>query len=196
MDINEDNFIRELNNKNPKALEYAFNSYCDYIYNVVFGVFGSEQYSTYIDECINDIFMCLWNNIERFDEEKGSFKYWFKAVAKYKAINYKKKIIKDTNIECLEDYILQSKDQVEDLIISKENKNEVINAIKQLKGIDREIFIRRYLMQEDIVDIASALEIDRTVVNNRLSRGRKAIKEKLVFLKKEEATVAKRYDKI
>lgn len=109
MGINEDNFIRELNNKNPKALEYAFNSYCDYIYNVAFGVFGSEQYSTYIDECINDIFMCLWNNIESFDEEKGNFKYWFKAVAKYKAINYKKKIIKNANVECIEDYMFESK---------------------------------------------------------------------------------------
>ncbi|MBI6875401.1 sigma-70 family RNA polymerase sigma factor [Clostridium aciditolerans] len=184
MGINEDNFIRELNNKNPKALEYAFNSYCDYIYNVVFGVFGSEQYSTYIDECINDIFMCLWNNIESFDEEKGSFKYWFKAVAKYKAINYKKKIIKDANIECIEDYMVEAKNQVEDLIISKENKGEVVNAIKELKEIDREIFMRRYLIQEDIVDIARYLGIDRSIVDNRLSRGRKILKEKLTFLKK------------
>lgn len=184
MRISEDNFIRELNNKNPKALEYVFDNYCNIIYKVVFRVFGSEQYSSYIDECINDIFMCLWNNAESFDEEKGSFKGWFKAVAKYKAINYKKKIIKTNNIECIEDYMVASKEQVEDLIISKENKGELIKAIKELKEMDREIFIRRYLMQEDIIDIARYLKINRSVVDNRLSRGRKFLKEKLTFLKK------------
>jgi len=185
MQINEDNFIIELKKKNPKALEYVFDKYCNYIHKVVFSVFGSEQYFAYIDECINDIFMCLWNNIDKFDEEKGSFKYWFKAVAKYKAINHKKRILKDTNIDCIEDYIFESKEQVENLIVSKENKNEVIKAIKDLNEPDREIFIRRYLVQEDIVDIANCLGINRSAVDNRLSRGRKILKEKLAFLRKE-----------
>ncbi|NMM62199.1 sigma-70 family RNA polymerase sigma factor [Clostridium sp. P21] len=184
MRINEDNFIKELKNKNSKALEYVFDNYCDYIYKVVFSVFGSNQYSSYIDECINDIFMCLWNNIDKFHEEKGSFKYWFKAVAKYKAINYKKKIIKDTNVDCIEDYIFEAKEQVENLVVSKENKEEVIKAIKDLNEPDREIFIRRYLIQEDIVDIANCLGMNRSTVDNRLSRGRKVLKEKLTFLRK------------
>ncbi|ENK1242110.1 sigma-70 family RNA polymerase sigma factor [Clostridium sporogenes] len=186
MQINEDNFINRLRYKDPKALEYAFDTYCDYIYKVVFSVFGSKEYSTYMDECINDIFMCLWDNIDKFHEEKGNFKYWFKAVAKYKAINYKKKIIKDTNIDCIENYIFESKEQVENLIISKENKDEIINMIKDLKGMDREIFIRRYLIQEDIVDIANYLGVNRSVVDNRLSRSRKILKEKLEVLKKGE----------
>jgi len=184
MRISEDNFIKELKNKNPKALEYAFDNYCDYIYKVVFSVFGSQQYSTYIDECINDTFMCLWNNIDKFYEEKGSFKYWFKAVAKYKAINYKKKIIKDTNVDCIEDYTFESEEQVEKLIVSKENKEEVIKTIRNLNEPDREIFIRRYLVQEDIVNIANCLGMNRSAVDNRLSRGRKILKEKLAFLRK------------
>ncbi|MFL0196298.1 sigma factor-like helix-turn-helix DNA-binding protein [Clostridium sp. WILCCON 0269] len=68
--------------------------------------------------------------------------------------------------------------------MSKESKAEVIKAIKELKDIDRKIFIRRYLIQEDIVDIASSLGISRSIVDNRLSRGRKVLKEKLNFLRK------------
>lgn len=184
MQINEGNFIKELRDKNSKALEYAFDNYCDYIYKVVFSVFGSEQYSTYIDECINDIFMCLWNNVDKFDEEKGNFKYWFKAVAKYKAINYKKKINKHTNVEWIEDYNFESKDQVENLIVASENKDEVIKAIKDLNEPDREIFIRRYLIQEDITDISNCLRMNRSLVDNRLSRGRKVLRKRLTFLKK------------
>ncbi|MBE6057249.1 sigma factor-like helix-turn-helix DNA-binding protein, partial [Clostridium sp.] len=97
-----------------------------------------------------------------------------------------KKIIKNTNIDCIENYIFESKEQVENLIISKENKDEIINMIKDLKGMDREIFIRRYLIQEDIVEIASYLGVNRSVVDNRLSRSRKILKEKLERLKKGE----------
>ncbi|WP_123054176.1 sigma-70 family RNA polymerase sigma factor [Clostridium sp. JN-1] len=183
MHISDNNFITEIKNKNPKALEYAFDSYSDYIYKIVFSIFGSNRYSTYIDECINDIFMCLWNNADKFDDKKGNFKYWFKAVAKYRAINYKKKVIKDIKVDCIEDYMLESKEQVESLIISKENKNEVIKLIKELNEIDREIFIRRYLVQEDIVDIANSLGMNRSAVDNRLSRGRKVLKKKLIFLR-------------
>jgi RNA polymerase sigma-70 factor (ECF subfamily) len=79
--------------------------------------------------------------------------------------------------------MLESKEQVESLIISKENKNEVIKLIKELNEIDREIFIRRYLVQEDIVDIANSLGMNRSAVDNRLSRGRKVLKKKLIFLR-------------
>lgn len=83
-------------------------------------------------------------------------------------------------------YIFESKEQVENLIVSKENKDEIIKTIKDLKGMDREIFIRRYLIQEDIVDIANYLGVNRSVVDNRLSRSRKILKEKLEILKKGE----------
>lgn len=73
---------------------------------------------------------------------------------------------------------------MEDLVISKENKEEIISIIQSFKEIDRKIFIRRYFIQEDIIEIARSLGIDRTVVDNRLSRGRKVLKEKLTFLRK------------
>lgn len=186
MKVGEDNFICKLKHKDSRALEYAFDKYCNYVYKIVFSVFGSEKYLTYMDECINDIFMCLWNNIDKFDEKKGNFKYWFKAMAKYKAINYKKKIIKGQNADYMENYIFESSQQVENQIISKENKDEIIKAIKELKDLDRKIFIKRYLVGEDIVDIADSLGVRRSVVDNRLSRGRKVLRKKLQFLRRKD----------
>ncbi|MBV4425710.1 MAG: sigma-70 family RNA polymerase sigma factor [Clostridium tyrobutyricum] len=184
MSIDQNNFVNKLKCRNPKALEYIFNTYADTVYRVIYRVFASSEYVTYVDECINDSFMCVWNNIDAFDIQKGNFKNWLMTIAKYKAINYKKKIIKSKNIDCIEDYVFSSKEQVEDILVSKENKNEVIKAIGQLKKLDREIFIRRYLIQEDIIDIAESMGVNRNVIDNRLTRGRKILKEKLAFLKK------------
>ncbi len=185
MGIDENNFIQQLMNKNSKALDYMLNNHSELIYKVVFSVLGSSNDHQCIEECVNDIFLSIWNNIESFNNNKGSFKSWIIAVSRYKSIDYKRKLIKNSNIECIEDYILASEDSTESIIISKENKNELLSIIKEMKSIDKQIFIRRYFVQEDIEDIAKTLNVSRTVIDNRLSRGRKFLKEKLISLKKE-----------
>lgn len=183
MRIDEKNFLNELKNKNPKAMEYIFDVYGTVVYRVIFRVLKSSEYSTYIDECVDDCFICVWNNIDTFHEEKGTFKNWILAIAKYKAINCKKKIMKSINVESIENYTFKSKEQVEDKLVSKENVKDIVKIIEQMSKVDREIFIKRYLMQENIVDIAKALGVTRAVIDNRLTRGRKLLKEKLAFLK-------------
>ena len=95
----------------------------------------------------------------------------------------KKKIMKSTNVEPIDNYTFKSKEQVEDNLVSKENVKDIIKIIEQMSKVDREIFIKRYLMQENIVDIAKALGVTRAVIDNRLTRGRKLLKKKLAFLK-------------
>ena len=48
--------------------------------------------------------------------------------------------------------------------------------------IDRQIFIRRYILNEKIDDISKDLGITRGAIDNRLSRGRKTIKNKWLKL--------------
>lgn len=177
--IDEDNFIQQLKNRNVKALEYLVDNYSELIYKVVYSVLKN----TNIDECVNDIYMAVWRNIESFNNSKGNFKTWIIAVSRYKAIDYKRAVNKNPDEGCIEDYDLTSKDNIEDIIISKENKNEILCIINEMKPIDKEIFIRRYFICDDISDIAKDLNINRAVVDNRLSRGRRFLKEKLIALK-------------
>lgn len=177
--IDENNFIQQLKNKNVKALEYMVDNYSELIYKVVYSVLKD----TNIDECVNDIYMAVWRNIESFNSGKGTFKSWLIAVSKYKAIDYKRAINKNPNMGSIEDYVLTSENTIEDSIISKENKSEILCAINEMKPIDKEIFIRRYFICDDIMDIAKDLNINRSTVDNRLSRGRKFLKERLIALK-------------
>lgn len=48
----------------------------------------------YKEECIDNVLLDIWNNINYFDESKSTFKNWIGSIAKYKAINYKNKIYK------------------------------------------------------------------------------------------------------
>lgn len=64
--------------------------------------------------------------------------------------------------------------------MEKENYEELLKLLSKLKPQDKEIFVRKYLNDESTKEIASSLNVNKEVINNRLSRGRKKLK-KLIF---------------
>ena len=185
MEITEQNFIKQIKKKNPRALEFVIYHYANLVFNVISGVLNPSYLSRYADDCINDVFWAVWNNVASFDEEKGSFKNWLASVAKYKAIDYKRRLFKQNAAECAIDYDLNDQASTESLIVSKENSKELVKAINEMSAEDREIFIRRYFLDDRIANIADKLQVPRNTVDQRLSRGRKLLKEKLLHLKGE-----------
>ena len=64
MNINDENFIIQLRKRNEKALDYVINNYGWVIKSIV----KKEMYNLkYLqEECINDILLGVWNNINSF----------------------------------------------------------------------------------------------------------------------------------
>ncbi|GFZ30545.1 hypothetical protein CSC2_10710 [Clostridium zeae] len=60
MDINEENILEQLKNKNHKALEYIIYTYSNLIFRVVINVLGESNREA-ASECINDILLIVWN---------------------------------------------------------------------------------------------------------------------------------------
>ncbi|CDI49929.1 sigma-70 family RNA polymerase sigma factor [Clostridium tetani] len=186
MNINEQNFIKEIRKRNTRALDYIVDNYSNLVFKIVGGVLNSSFYFQHVEECANDVFWSVWNNIESFDEEKGEFKHWIAAISKYKAIDYKRKLFKESTVEDIDDYYnLCDEISTENIVVSKENKKEVLNAINNMKDEDREIFIRRYFLYEGVENIAKIFGVNRNSIDKRLSRGRKVLKKDLMHLKGE-----------
>lgn len=188
MGINEDNFIEYIKSKKQKGLEYIVDRYSKLVYKVVYNVIGSGFHAHSIDECVNDVFLSIWNNIGCFDSGKGNFKTWIIAISKYRAIDYRRKLVKNNSVE-FDETIMEcadsSKNTLENTLLIKEKREELLKMINELGEIDRKIFIKRYFLDESIEDIADELKVKRSVIDNRLSRGRKVLKEKADVLKGE-----------
>ena len=117
MKIDQDNFIKEIKLKNPKALDFVVDTYSNLIIKVVHSVLNSGFHAQSVEECVSDVFWATWTNFESFDEEKGDFKYWITAIAKYKAIDYKRKLYKQSTDESKEEYNFADDVNTESLII-------------------------------------------------------------------------------
>lgn len=180
MEIKDTNCVNQLKKKNIKALEFIIDKYGNLVYSVVRKVLNEGFNEPYVEECTNDVFLSVWNNIASFDEAKGNLKCWLAAISKYKAIDYQRKLYKQISIEWLDENQVYDEFTTENIVISKENRKELLTAIGDMNQQDREIFVRRYFLSEDIENIARTFAMDRNVVYQRLSRGRKLLKEKLV----------------
>ncbi|MGG7178358.1 sigma-70 family RNA polymerase sigma factor [Clostridium paraputrificum] len=180
MTINSNNFINELKKKNEKALDYVYKSYSGLAYKMAFDVLKEVGTKEDVEECVSDIFVGVWNNIAKYDNNITTFKQWFIAVSKYKAIDYKRKLLnKNTNVE-LDEEKLTEPCTTEERIIMAEDMDTLRNIINEMKDVDKQIFIKRYILDESISDISEALGLSRGALDNRLSRGRKTIKNKWI----------------
>ncbi|MEG1311951.1 MAG: sigma factor, partial [Romboutsia sp.] len=108
MKINEKNFITKLRSKNEDALEYVIDNYGWIINSIV----KKHLYNLkdYQDECVNDILLGIWNNIDSFDENKNSFKNWVGGISKYKTIDYRRKYLKYIDVEDIDNIDIKSPD--------------------------------------------------------------------------------------
>lgn len=181
MAINTTNYVAQLKQKNRRALEFIMDEYGNLVYSVVRKVLPDGCGETYIEECLNDVFLAVWNNSAGFEESKGDFKCWLAAVAKYKAVDCRRRLCRQDSVEYLADREAYSELTTENIVVAKENRDELLAAIHDLNEQDREIFIRRYFLAEDIEYIARMFRVERNVIDQRLSRGRKFLKEKLVW---------------
>ena len=80
MRANEDNFIRLIRQRKEEGILYVIETYGGLIHSVV-----RKRLSGFPDraeECMNDIFLGIWQNIDSFDEKKGSFLNWISGAAR------------------------------------------------------------------------------------------------------------------
>ncbi|MGL5507306.1 MAG: sigma-70 family RNA polymerase sigma factor [Paraclostridium sp.] len=179
MKITEENFILKLKERDERALEYVIDNYGWIMKTIV----KKSMYNleTYHEECINDVLLGIWNNIYSFDENKNTFKNWVAAITKYKTIDYQRKYLKNIDNQNIDDVDVKIEDNSHKEILENEISEEMQHMLSYLKERDRELFIKLYVDEQDIDSISEETGMHRDVIYNRVSRGKRKIKDMLKF---------------
>ena len=180
MKINEGNFIVQLRKRNEKALDYVIDNYGWIIKSIVKKHLYNLQ--SVQDECINDIFMGIWNNIDTFDEKKSDFKNWVAGIAKFKSIDYKRKYLKGLEYENIDDLNISVSDSTYE-ILKDELSLEVEEMLNCFNNKDRDLFYKLYVEEVEVNEISEEMGMKRDVIYNRVSRAKKKIRD--IFKLKE-----------
>ncbi|AQR93296.1 sigma-70 family RNA polymerase sigma factor [Clostridium saccharoperbutylacetonicum] len=184
MRCTEKNYISRLKRGKEDALEFIVDKYLGLVKSAVYKVLASIDKNELIEECINDVFLSIWNNSDKFTGEEVDFKKWIFKIARFKAIDYYRREVKNIDLS-IEDREISSNELVEEEIIKAEERSELLNLINTLEPMDRDIFVMKFFLGIKSEDIAKKLGLTRAAIDNRIYRGKKKLGEKITRLNLE-----------
>ncbi|MDO5422350.1 MAG: sigma-70 family RNA polymerase sigma factor [Eubacteriales bacterium] len=183
MKINDQNFIKELKKHNEKALLFCIDRYAGLLNSIV-----SKHLYSMKDrqgECLNDIFLAIWENIEFYDETKNSFQNWIAGIARYKSIDYLRKYLTERQEVNWEDVVLSEEDQALETLLEQELSEELEMILGCLSPTDREIFLKLFYEEKTPDEVSQEMGMKKETLYNHISRGKRRIRRKFPSFRKE-----------
>ena len=174
MKINDENVVQQLKRRNEKALYYIIDQYGGLIKSIMqkyLSLFESVH-----EECLDDVLLSIWNHIDSFDEDKNTFKNWVAAITKYKAIDYQRKYKKYLEQRNIENVVVASPIYVENEVLANQLSATSENMLSHLKEKDQALFIKHYFDDKNVDELAEEMGVKKSVIYNRLSRGRNKLR--------------------
>lgn len=166
-----------------KAYNALFESYCDYVYAIVYNKLRSVASREDIEECVSDIFADVFFGYDMNSEFDGDMKGYIGTVAKRKAINaYHSNTAKAKHISGETDEYLagiSSGMNVEDDHDKEETRSILINKINELGEPDSTIILQKYYYDRSSNEIAKLMSMKASAVRMRAARALEKLKKSL-----------------
>ncbi len=165
--------------ENPEqGLAEAMERYGPTVHWIVLKIIGSQRRAE-VEECMADVFVRLWQSSGRFDWSRGvSLASWLYGIARHTALDYRRRQQR-TEALPLEETDLKLDLNLEDQLARAQNEEILRTTIDELPTPEREIFMYRYFLELPIREIAAQLGLTEKQVENKLYRGRLALRRQL-----------------
>ncbi len=170
MKITNENFIKQLKNKNEYALEFVIRNYGGLMMSVIHRILYS--YHEDAEECLFESIMKIWQHINCYDESKSTFSNWAAGIAKYTALDRFRKLTKIEPTVDIDHLNIEDIEHITDNSLFDEFFMELISC---LNDEDKAIFIRIFWIGETTEETAISLGKTKSLIYNHISRGKKKI---------------------
>ena len=175
--IDEDRWIiRQIENRNEDGLKHLIDQYGGLLKSIIQKTLA--YLPEYHEECLNDVLLAIWNNIDKYDETKSSFKNWICVITKYRAINYLKKYqIEVHNVSWDEEKHEKSYAHTDNAFEKELWEIELNRLLQPLNEQDKKLFKEYFTSIEDTETIAERNKLTPGALYSRISRGKKKIRD-------------------
>ena len=183
--LEKDKKLLELIKKHPdRGMNLLMNEYGGLVFYVVQKRLVNNLND--IEECVSDVFIDFYSNINSVDLSKGSIKAFLVTIATRRAIDTYRRNSAHQEVYSLDEehsfieYMLpKENNNPEELAIQKYNEDRLLQAVKDLGEPDSQILYRRYFMQQSVKEIAETLGMKSNSVTKRITRALSVLEERL-----------------
>src|SRR5438874_9361835 len=88
----DEELAQRLQQRDPEALEILISRYSREVYYFIRLVLDGIGVSQDAEECVNDLFIAVWQEIDTFDPLRGTLRTWLTMRAKYIALDRRRQL--------------------------------------------------------------------------------------------------------
>ncbi len=205
----DEDLAQRLQQHDPEALETLISRYSRELFYFIRLVLDGVGVAQDAEECVNDLFVAVWQEIGTFDSERGTLRTWITMRAKYIALDRRRQLGRR------QVHNLQSADEnrqwttsdyggnrkllswggherdaratlpphpeasMENLLEQSERREELRLALATLPELDRYLIYQRYFKYASTEELATKTGLTRHAVDTRLWRARKSLRDAL-----------------
>lgn len=201
--LDDQRLIHGLRARDHLSMEALINHYSRELFYLVCLILAGVGAAQDAEECLNDLFVTVWQEFDSYDPSRGSLRTWLTMRTRYIALDCRRRLLRrqhpDVPIVMLhEEYLLtQEQRSLESLTYQQKNYSQLTTAgvdvllerqercealrraLEQLPSFDRLLIYRRYFQFTSIKEIAARAGLTKHAVEARLWRARKVLREAL-----------------
>lgn len=172
-----EDFIARLKRKDEEALSYTIDTYMPFLKGICHHILLKSCGQHAAEECLNDVFLTIWQKAYQFEGDMADFRKWIGMITKYKAIDSYRRHTKQQQRTSSANEVQNSGiyHETEDAVIQNESRDEMLCRLHELPEADCELFLMKYYLDLSNIEIAGALGITISAVENRLYRGKRKL---------------------
>lgn len=202
----DEDLARRLHERDHEALETLISRYSREVFYFIRLVLDGIGVAQDAEECVNDLFVAVWQEIDTFDANRGTLRTWLTMRAKYIALDRRRQLgRRQTHNSQSADENRQwnaadwggsrgasgwgydsrvalyphQETSMENLMEQSERREELRLALATLPELDRFLIIQRYFRFASTEELAAKTGLSRHAVDTRLWRARKSLREAL-----------------
>lgn len=164
--MNDKKIISAIAARDEQMLAFVIQKYTKLLWKIAASVLINAASAQDMEECIADVFIYLWQHPEKYNPDKAKLSSWLSMVARSKAVDRYRKLIKSREIS-IEEIALENMGY-EKAMTEDEEKEELLSCMARLDEQEKELLVRRYYYEQKPAEIAVALNLPKKQVENRL----------------------------
>ncbi|MFZ4844659.1 sigma-70 family RNA polymerase sigma factor [Enterococcus casseliflavus] len=173
--VQDEEIIERIKKKDYAGLEELLAVYGDSMLRTIHSVLSQPHEVSERQDVANEVFYEVWQKIAAYQPERSRLITWLLLISRSRAIDQKRKL----NKRSLEEKPVDEQElAIEESPLTKEN---FLCFIEDLEALDQRIFLLYYFYQESPETIAEQTDLNVSAIYNRLSRGRKRLKERMTI---------------
>lgn len=173
--MQDEEIIERIKKKDYAGLEELLAVYGDSMLRTIHSVLSQPHEVSERQDVANEVFYEVWQKIAAYQPERSRLITWLLLISRSRAIDHKRKL----NKRSLEEKPVDEQElAIEESPLTKET---FLGFIEDLEALNQRIFLLYYFYQESPETIAEQTDLNVSAIYNRLSRGRKRLKERMTI---------------